>query len=568
MAQGAKDDAAAVLAGYSGMTDKKAEAGGQLSSEQLKEYNLDQGTVDAYNEQLKSLGALSEQNEYYTNTLKEEQDALDKLKKSEDATTEEIDAQQKKVDDAKEALEDYNDETQDITAKMIRTQKGLEKLGKEFKDNNDILRDGQKNTLEYAEAMAETKDALADVLNVQPGSLTNGFIEEHLDKIQSLAEGNISVLDDLRMAFGKEYLLNLNKQGNLTDEELQLLQADLDNLNLTDVEVGAYVDDDAFVTSLNQMLEDGRMTQEQVNEYLAGIGVEPEYETVPHQTTLFSTEGMHVSGDILGIPYDFALPPFKITGNVEVPQIKTSESKGSGGHTGLRRTGGGSSGGLSNSYAPKSSGGGGGGGGGGSKAKSVSKSADIDKSKPAEAENDIYEKVNATLEKLKDSYSKLNKVKDRTWGKGYRDSAQKGLDLLVKEQKTLDKRIDIAKKYADALKTGKSNLVYGIDMTDKESLASLGLKDSDLDGVIDNYISRFEEVRQAARKLDAEAEDYRNKANAEALAYWQSKGGRLDGEGNIVTEATMSEDESEYYSKLVEKQKNHYDKLVEKANEQ
>ena len=105
-------------------------------------------------------------------------------------------------------------------------------------------------------------------------------------------------------------------------------------------------------------------------------------------------------------------------------------------------------------------------------------------------------------------------------------------------------------------------------MTDKESLASLGLKDSDLDGVIDNYISKFEEVRQAARKLDAEAEAYRNQANAEALAYWQSKGGRLDDEGNVITEASMSEDESEYYSKLVEKQKNHYDKLVEKANEQ
>ena len=164
-------------------------------------------------------------------------------------------------------------------------------------------------------------------------------------------------------------------------------------------------------------------------------------------------------------------------------------------------------------------GGGGGGGGGGSSAKSVKKSADIDESKPAEAENDIYEKVNATLEKLKDSYSKLNKVKERTWGKEYRDNAQKGLKLLVQEQQTLNKRIDIAKKYADALKTGKSNLAYGIDMTGKESLASLGLTDKDADGVIDNYIAKFEEARQAARKLDAEAEEYRKKANAEALAY-------------------------------------------------
>lgn len=62
----------------------------------------------------------------------------------------------------------------------------------------------------------------------------------------------------------------------------------------------------------------------------------------------------------------------------------------------------------------KSGGGGGGGGGKSNEPKSVSKSADISKSKPAEAENDIYKKVNATLEKLQDSYSTLNKIKDRT----------------------------------------------------------------------------------------------------------------------------------------------------------
>ena len=92
--------------------------------------------------------------------------------------------------------------------------------------------------------------------------------------------------------------------------------------------------------------------------------------------------------------------------DVSFPQITGAAYTGPG----VQTVGSGSSG---NTGGGKS-GGGGGGGGGGSKAKSVSKSADIDKSKPAAAENDIYEKVNATLEKLKDSYSKLNKVKDRT----------------------------------------------------------------------------------------------------------------------------------------------------------
>lgn len=464
------------------MTDAKAEAGGDLSEDQLKEYGIDQDTVDAYDEQLQSLGALSEQREYYTDNLKAEKEALDKLKKSENASTEEIENQEKAVADAQEALDDYNGETKDLTAKMIQTQKGLEKLGKEFEDNNEILRSGEKNTLEYAEAMAETKDALGDVLNVEPGSLTNGFVEEHLDEIQRLAEGDISALDELRMAFGHDYLLNLNRTGNLTDEELQALQTQLDNLNLTDVEVGAYVDDDAFVESLNQMMMDGKLTQDQVNEYLSGIGVEPEYETVPHQTTLFSTEGMHVSGDILGIPYDFELPRFEITGNVEVPQIKTSKSQGTGGHTGLRKTGGSTSGGLSNSYAPKSSGKGGGGGGGKNKAEEPK---DVAHKEAGEAEKDIYEKVNAELEKLKDNYSRVKKERDKAWGqKTIIQNANKELGLLQAQNKTLDKRIKISKEYQKAL-LGDAKLKEKYNV--KNSLDEYGLTDKDLDGVVDNY---------------------------------------------------------------------------------
>ena len=144
-----------------------------------------------------------------------------------------------------------------------------------------VLKEGEKNTLEYAEAMSETKDAVGDVLNVDPGNLTNGFIEEHLDEIQRLADGDLTALDELRMAFGQDYIAQLRLEGDTEMREaLDQLEAQMMNLNLQDIEVGAYVDDDAFVETLNSMLLNGQMTQEQVNTYLAGIGVEPEFETI------------------------------------------------------------------------------------------------------------------------------------------------------------------------------------------------------------------------------------------------------------------------------------------------
>ena len=413
---------------------------------------------------------------------------------------------------------------------------------------------------------------MSDLVNIDTGTLSAGFYDmpEVMQAVEDAANGDATAIDRLRVLASQDIVQHMEIQG-VTSEEMEAIKGDLlaaqaelqaqldaDPLNTT-----ANLDLSDYVVKLNEMVRLGQITAEQAGAALSSMGIEYEIGTAVgfYKVPVTSYETViDEQDDKTGFPKRWHTTE-STTYKTEFGEYPTLE--------GTHYTGPGVTSAAPSSLGGGSKGsGGGGGGGGGSSTKSVSKSADIDETEPAEAENDIYEKVNATLEKLQDNYSKLNKVKERTWGKEYRDNAQKGLNLLVQEQKTLDKRIDIAKKYADALKTGKSNLAYGIDMAGKESLASLGLTDKDADGVIDNYIAKFEEARQAARKLDAEAEEYRKKANAEALAYWQSKGGRLDAEGNVVTEATMSESESEYYSKLVEKQKTHYDKLVEKANEQ
>lgn len=476
--------------------------------------------------------------------------------------------------DISDKVADNLDENREAAIRIAdanaRMNKGLKTLTDNWEDWNDVLSNpvDYEGTAEYAEALEGTKDALSDVLDIDVSAFQNStqFIKDNFDDIAAAADGDVDAIQRLRLAAEEQILIDAGVDLDNMSAEVAAVQDLIANTDFDDIEIGATLDDAGFTEAMNAMMYAANLDSEEIQNVLNSIGFEPNIEWVEAtagdtDTATGLTTYTYKSEDGAEHTVQMRSELTQTTdGVLKIPIINGSKTTYQGSPRSSVNAG--------NRGGGGKSGGGGGGGGKGNEPKSVKKSADIDKSKPAEAENDIYEKVNATLEKLKDSYSKLNKVKDRTWGKEYRDDAQKGLNLLVKEQKTLEKRIDIAKKYADALKTGKSNLAYGIDMTGKESLASLGLKDSDLDGVIDNYISKFEKIRQAARKLDAEAEDYRNKANAEALAYWQSKGGRLDSEGNVITEASMSEDESEYYSKLVEKQKNHYDKLVEKANEQ
>ena len=156
------------------------------------------------------------------------------------------------------------------------------------------------------------------------------------------------------------------------------------------------------------------------------------------------------------------------------------------------------------------------GGGSGNKKKKVDK-AEIKKVEAASAENDIYEKVNATLKKLEDQYSQVEKVANRLWGEKRRKDIEAQLALLDKEKVSTQERLDIAKAYIEALKTGKSNLDLGINMKGKDNLKKYGLTDTDNDGVIDNYIQKFEDARLAAQAADKAAEELRKNNNA-ALA--------------------------------------------------
>lgn len=249
------------------------------------------------------------------------------------------------------------------------------------------------------------------------------------------------------------------------------------------------------------MAQQTGMTVEQMNSMLNSMGVQadvttidvptdvqvPQYETIEEVSTLPSDkEGVDRIRKVTSTKY---LGSKTVPGVVAVAQINTGDAAGTPpsinyvGNGGSRRPSGTSKGGS----------GGGGGGGGGSKAKQIKTP------EKEEAEADPYNKVNATLDKLADEYTKVDKAKDRLYGDRYRRAQEEEIKNLQQQNEQLEKRVDISQKIQEALKTGEDNPEYGIYLNG-ESLAKYGLLDADTNDIVDNYLDI---VAEAIQKADA-----------------------------------------------------------------
>jgi chromosome segregation ATPase len=254
----------------------------ERKSKVLEDYDIDESTLNTYTEQLKTTGELAEQHKELANSLE-----YAKKRFGEESD---------EAKNAREALTAFNGESEDMAVDLAQTQKGLESLSDNMAEYGDILKNGDKTTLEYAEALGAVKKALADTLNVSEENISNSLVENHLQDIEALAAGDEEALNRLRAAAGQDIAIGLymSEDSNLTEGSLQLLEDKALELSSLDIEVGANVNDKQFVNALNNMMANGELTKDQVNEYLHSIGVEPHFETDTIDTYIFNTAGMYV----------------------------------------------------------------------------------------------------------------------------------------------------------------------------------------------------------------------------------------------------------------------------------
>ena len=387
------------------------------------------------------------------------QSAVDDLSTELDVDSNAVEGYAETLQDLYPALEGDTEATMAMAKANIKFAEGFDTLVSALDDNEEALKDTTSTSWETQKALAEVGNAYEEMTGV---NVSNNFISENLEDIKKLADGDMTVLEELGEAAAKDYVAHLE----IPDEDISTFQSVLDQLKAegADLAIGATVeiDDTQYIDKMNEMLAAGTITADQVKTAFNSMGYDPDidYDTVKQTTTTH----YDLSGDgLLGFLKGGVTA--NATTDVNVPVINAKGTKKISTPTS-----------LGSSVHPSQT----------SSAKNKDSGSDN------KQEMERYYTVSRQLEDLEDEYDRLSKARENAWG-------DQAIALIDKEIKQTDKLIKKNKEY---LKQIKKNLA-----SDKAKLKKYGAK-FDEEGVITNYRTMFtkygqnEEFNDAIKKYD------------------------------------------------------------------
>lgn len=360
---------------------------------------------------------------------------------------------------------------------------GVEALGKALDSNYDLLQDWRKGLTSSVEAykvIGEMQDALEQMFNIR---VSEDFIRDNFEALEDVVNGNVDALEELQEAAAEDYVAHLyiNADDTRINEVRNELNSYIDEFSQKEIQVGASIDDADFINALNNMMDAGELTSDQVQQYLNSIGYEPEFDPVtaeaPSQPFNATTE-VNADLPLLGPTHLATLNTSTTIDGVSATMFGISNAGASGGkkvltgahkiaNTGARKNA------VRNSGASGKKVGNGGkgksGGGGGSKAK------EPDVLEPIEKEADRYHDVNVQLELIDKDLDKLDKQKKKLFGQDLINNLNKKLGLLNKQIDVTNEKIKIARGETQEL---------------QDKLANKGVA-FNADGTIANYAEAY-----------------------------------------------------------------------------
>lgn len=391
----------------------------------------------------------------------------------------------KKSELLSDELENNKEAAEDVALYTMKMNNGIKKLSDNFDGWSDILKKSDSSSQEYYDAMVDIKDAMSDVLGVSEEFLSDDFITNNLDDIALAANGDAEAIDRLALAASKDIIINLDFEDETAKQEVLSLYDDL-MAEMPDLEVGATLDDEEFLTKLNNFVKQSGMSVEQAQAFFNSLGYEPEFVTdtktvkrsIPQERTHTDYEITDGKINILGqeyhIPTIDRLTTTSVSDYVDVdekiqvpafgtdnPQVKSLTKRSSG---------------TMNNFSSANPGSKGSGSKGGSKNKPT-KGDLTKKSDVVDRYKEITDSINDTTRAL----DKANKSADRLWGKAHLDAMAKSNKLTLKEIDLLKQKQKEAQAY---LKTDKATL--------QQAAKKAGITFTfDEDGDISNYTDQM-----------------------------------------------------------------------------
>ena len=534
--------------------------------------NIDRSDLDTMTELSLNKDNQAGLNEFWETTKKQDENNVTEKERTrntvrlqKDSTQEE---RQKANEDYNKALQEQKDNLENnaiaeerytkllqrSAAATARQSKGIEDLNKNFETNSKILKNkALKGTAEYAEALNDTRNSLADLLNVDATDLSAEFLEseENLNLLKKSIEGSDEAFEQLREKATQDIIAHLDIQENseFAAQDVKNTLNDLLNyLDTADFGIDGYVDlnDQAFYDKINKMLADGVITADQLTKTLSSAGYVGEISNEP-----FTPDPAHITYDIKGKfgdqDYNGSITlTEKVDQPITVPVLK-----------GAYQDNGGISHVVAANKAKSSS----------NKGGSKSKVDKVDKTKKSDIV-DRYKEINDTLDDQSKKLDQLNKKHDRLYGKDRLKNIDKITKALKEENKALAQKKKEAKEY---LKEDKKSMQSDLKAAQKEA----GLKNTkfkfDKDGDISNYEDVMDDLYKRLRKKENEYNSkYAGKTESDASKAAKEKLDELKNKIDNVKTAISQYDETkglveeiseEIQDNLNEIQDNNYEKL-------
>lgn len=416
--------------------------------------------------------------------------------------------------DTNEHLKENDKTSKQIALNNLKLNKGLATLADSWQEIDEVLDNGKRGTIEYAEALGKIKNALQEAFGYAPST---EFIEQNLENIEKLAEGDVSVLQDLQDKLAEDYVAHMEIataiDGNgMSPEAIRATLTNLLNSIDTSVELGEGTTiSDEYLDSLQAMLDSGQITAAQLQGLMRAKGFEMEitgWKKVPGPKKEITQEitGTDANGKeinykkVIKEQEEMEVPII----NGEAPDVSAGQSlsRGSVGKAGLVKSSDASV--INQSTLDKNKGG----GGGGSEKKNL------------DDELERYHEIDKTLERLNRQYDKISKAKDRAFGKSRLNLIQqeiKATEELAKatETKLVEAEGHLADDRDKLSEFGASFNEYG-EITNYEELvkAQVDAYNADPEGQEENYqrfqdyLSQYEETLSTVEDLRTQMDDY------------------------------------------------------------
>ena len=393
-------------------------------------------------------------------------------------------------------IQDVADETEELHNGLQTDRKGAEKLSEEILRFDDACQNVVKSYKNWTkalesgsiqdqvQAMSEMREAYADLLDLDGGSLSEDFLSntDNLNDMKAAIDGDTQAYDRLMIAAQQDIIGHIKWDEGMYEDfmsSLDTVQNSLDLMNFQTLEIGADLNQDNFLQELGDLVNAAHMTAEQATDYLASMGIDAEVveqknqgtqnktitgfdsELIPQtrvgQVPIISGRGQDMevrTAPIQYTVYDSEYIPRTTTTtdtkeNSAFSLKVTSAHKSSGGGFKFKQAsnGGGSAGSARRAGSGGSGGRGGKGGKGGSKGSAAKPDkGKKDKKKKIEDERDIYHDINIQIEKINRNLDRAQKKQDHLYGKDLLDNLRQQSKLLEEQKKKLEEKLKLQEK--------------------------------------------------------------------------------------------------------------------------